>query len=1076
MLIENIGTQYVEGELSFAPGFQIYLYDSVFSETGDYILFDYSLGSFPGGQSQLNSNVSVVNVDLKLSRLNPAGGISVLEDQPDNKRIVLKLLSKLDNGKQWIEGDLNFSGPTTVVLSEKLYVTSGAYELFEVTGNIIGFSNLTVVHAAGYFTVTPFIDPNNNKIIKVNLSRAIGLNSIKVSKTFALPVDLVQSLKIINISTAQTVLSNVQNIEIISNINIESTFVQATLNNIFIKSQIKPDCTSIKCISFDPSVECSILLQNAETVVAKCFSVHTETPMSSATAYSSVYSPGLSPTLVAGTTTVTSNAFRLRSTMGESYWYNYFPMACFQGEISLNSDFKIRLLSNTEEFNPTDRYLSDISTSENDIEENITLKNVYINNIGEAIYDFDSVTFQNLTFSFQNAVIYANDILVMQINWARPFELNGQSIKIEIPQTNALARPVSGFGTLDLQPYIKTPAKAYATAYSPLFPYLYPQASFSYARAFSSERVRPENTFSYANAYTPDSIGDEIIVEAEPGPDLIELSEEDFTYVYAIAFDPIAKNEIRLDSTFIQAQVFETAGPVTKLYPVATSVLSADICSPILHQTQLIIPQPEDPIIGLEIKCADPFYETRSLKDPKQKSSISDLLGYWNLNGKLKDGSYYRNNLQFVSVDSNANSERYDNGLFGEGFRGFTYKEETLKSDYLVANKKYSSEEDFSIQIWFKIDNDEVLLSKNVSIIEQMDLCWSGDSPSFPGSQGWSLHSVCDNETISFQFNIIDAKARFCAIASLAIGDQFTISQKWHHVVGTRRGDKINIYVDGIKFGDNEGQRILEGEYTSDYRFVHPEGAQLRVGSSQVSSLSSLLTSYSTENLQVGQFVKNDAVVDEIAIWKKYLTDDDVQFLWLGGNGNPASELPAPNYSIDTKRIDHLRQGVELTSEIYFRQGNYKIYSGDRKNHRWQKNIFGLSPSRDAECFNGFKDTPRYNSYDYVTNTTRGLSGIADDLLTDGVITAFRETTVAEIVLDISRTFFMISEYPILPFKDGFTESQITPIKPFDDDVSSLPNLSGYIPYEWRSQSTGYDYNANNSPGTDSIAFGGLNY
>ena len=69
MLILNTGTQYVEGDLSFDPGFQIFLYDSVFSQTGDYVLFDYSLGSFSGGQSELDNNVSVTAVDLPLPKL-----------------------------------------------------------------------------------------------------------------------------------------------------------------------------------------------------------------------------------------------------------------------------------------------------------------------------------------------------------------------------------------------------------------------------------------------------------------------------------------------------------------------------------------------------------------------------------------------------------------------------------------------------------------------------------------------------------------------------------------------------------------------------------------------------------------------------------------------------------------------------------------------------------------------------------------------------------------------------------------------------------------------------------------------
>jgi hypothetical protein len=70
----------------------------------------------------------------------------------------------------------------------------------------------------------------------------------------------------------------------------------------------------------------------------------------------------------------------------------------------------------------------------------------------------------------------------------------------------------------------------------------------------------------------------------------------------------------------------------------------------------------------------------------------------------------------------------------------------------------------------------------------------------------------------------------------------------------------------------------------------------------------------------------------------------------------------------------------------------------------------------------------------------------------------------------------MVGQYPNLPYEEGVNESDSAPIRPFDDNVDNLPQIGGLVPYEYRSQSTGYDYNARNSPGTDSIAFGGINY
>lgn len=161
------GTQYVEGALSFAAGTTIYLSEAVFSQTGNYILFDYSDGSFPGGQSQLNTNVTVDASDLILSGVaSPGSGINVLEDDTLNSRIILKLVSNPTNGKQFVEGNLNFAGSTTMILSETMYKTQGTYELFEVTGTISNLSNLSVVSAAGFTAGTPFLVGN---IIKVTL-------------------------------------------------------------------------------------------------------------------------------------------------------------------------------------------------------------------------------------------------------------------------------------------------------------------------------------------------------------------------------------------------------------------------------------------------------------------------------------------------------------------------------------------------------------------------------------------------------------------------------------------------------------------------------------------------------------------------------------------------------------------------------------------------------------------------------------------------------------------------------------------------------------------------------------------
>jgi len=146
-----LGTQYVEGALNFSGPTDIELYGAVFDRAGDYVIFDYSDGSFADGQADLDAHVTVINVDLPPAVELPASsGITVLENQSLRQRVILHLASSPTNGKQWVEGDLDFDGPVTAVLAEEVYVTRGTYELFQVSGTVTGLANLTCVSPRGY--------------------------------------------------------------------------------------------------------------------------------------------------------------------------------------------------------------------------------------------------------------------------------------------------------------------------------------------------------------------------------------------------------------------------------------------------------------------------------------------------------------------------------------------------------------------------------------------------------------------------------------------------------------------------------------------------------------------------------------------------------------------------------------------------------------------------------------------------------------------------------------------------------------------------------------------------------------
>jgi len=113
---------------------------SAFDKSGDYILFKYE--SFPGGpngpqwdlDNYLMPNITIINEPTKRS------GVDFLLNEPAYKRVIMRLGSNKENGCQYVEGDLNFTGPPKIVLTANLYSTPGNYKLFIVTGSVTGES------------------------------------------------------------------------------------------------------------------------------------------------------------------------------------------------------------------------------------------------------------------------------------------------------------------------------------------------------------------------------------------------------------------------------------------------------------------------------------------------------------------------------------------------------------------------------------------------------------------------------------------------------------------------------------------------------------------------------------------------------------------------------------------------------------------------------------------------------------------------------------------------------------------------------------------------------------------------
>ncbi len=153
------GTQYVDGQLDFTGATTIVLDPSVYAFGGDYVLFEY--GSFPDGQTDLDTFVTIDDSGLLLCEM------VNLQNKPHEAHVLLRLRSNPTNGKQFVDGDLTFSGATTLYLDPDLYATDGTYELFQVTGTVTGLANVTCVSEAGLFCGAPVLDGN---LVKVTIT------------------------------------------------------------------------------------------------------------------------------------------------------------------------------------------------------------------------------------------------------------------------------------------------------------------------------------------------------------------------------------------------------------------------------------------------------------------------------------------------------------------------------------------------------------------------------------------------------------------------------------------------------------------------------------------------------------------------------------------------------------------------------------------------------------------------------------------------------------------------------------------------------------------------------------------
>jgi hypothetical protein len=106
-------------------------------------------------------------------------------------------------------------------------------------------------------------------------------------------------------------------------------------------------------------------------------------------------------------------------------------------------------------------------------------------------------------------------------------------------------------------------------------------------------------------------------------------------------------------------------------------------------------------------------------------------------------------------------------------------------------------------------------------------------------------------------------------------GDKQLSDGQWHHLVAMRRnGTELRMYVDGVEDQGLTGHG--ESTIPADYDLS---------GTSQHNA--HIAANYHHGNNEVQKFFSG--LIDDVAIWNRAITEEEIAFLWNDGNGNPVS-------------------------------------------------------------------------------------------------------------------------------------------------------------------------------------------
>lgn len=230
------------------------------------------------------------------------------------------------------------------------------------------------------------------------------------------------------------------------------------------------------------------------------------------------------------------------------------------------------------------------------------------------------------------------------------------------------------------------------------------------------------------------------------------------------------------------------------------------------------------------------------LISPIARADLRDgLISYWPFDGNGADASGFERDLTLEG------GLGFESGLFGQALD--MHKNQDAYAHRPDDDAAYNfGGSDFTIQVWvnyYSTDTEQVFMEK-----------FTGD-----GGPGWTFTKLAEDRGHSYLFYGNGAGYNISPPQSIPISS-------WIHVLARRSGEHIEIWRDGVEIASGSNGTISD---TSTPLYVGRRN-----------------------HGDIRDFSKNGRL-DEVAIWNRAISDDEIAYLYNDGLGHRVIAVPEPS-------------------------------------------------------------------------------------------------------------------------------------------------------------------------------------